>query len=43
MIQQAIRLVTEGQDMPYEVAKATMNAIMSGDVQEVLMAAFLGG
>ena len=43
MIQQAIRLVTEGQDMPYEVAKATMNAIMSGDVQEVPMAAFLGG
>lgn len=43
MIQQAIRFVTEGQDMPYEVAKATMNAIMSGDVQEVPMAAFLGG
>ena len=43
MIQQAIRLVTEGQDMPYEVAKATMNAMMSGEVQEVPMAAFLGG
>lgn len=42
MIQQAIRLVTEGQDMPYELAKATMNAIMIGDVQEVPMAAFLG-
>ena len=41
MIQEALYKVTHGQDLSYDLAKDTMNKIMSGDVAEVPMAGFL--
>ena len=41
MIKDALYAVTHGQDLSYDLAKDTMNKIMSGDVAEVPMAGFL--
>ena len=41
MIQEALYKVTHGQNLSYDLAKDTMNKIMSGDVAEVPMAGFL--
>ena len=41
MIKDALYAVTHGQDLSYDLAKDTMNKIMSGDVPEVPMAGFL--
>ena len=41
MIQEALYKVTHDQDLSYDLAKDTMNKIMSGDVAEVPMAGFL--
>jgi len=35
MIKDALYAVTHGQDLSYDLAKDTMNKIMSGDVPEV--------
>lgn len=40
MIKDALYAVTHGQDLSYDLAKDTMNKIMSGDVAEVPMAGF---
>ena len=37
MIKDALYAVTHGQDLSYDLAKDTMNKIMSGDVAEVPM------
>ncbi len=36
MIKDALYAVTHGQDLSYDLAKDTMNKIMSGDVADVL-------
>ena len=36
MIKDALYAVTHGQDLSYDLAKDTMNKIMSGDVQRFL-------
>ena len=41
MIKDALYAVTHGQNLSYDLAKDTMNKIMSGDVPEVPMAGFL--
>ena len=41
MIKDALYAVTHGQDLSYDLAKDTMNKIMSGEVAEVPMAGFL--
>lgn len=41
MIKDALYAVTHGQDLSYDLAKDTMNKIMSGDVSEIPMAGFL--
>ena len=41
MIKDALYAVTHGQDLSYDLAKDTMNKIMSGEVDEVPMAGFL--
>ena len=41
MIKDALYAVTHGQDLSYDLAKYTMNKIMSGEVAEVPMAGFL--
>ena len=41
MIKDALYAVTHGQDLSYDLAKDTMNKIMSGEVPEVPMAGFL--
>ena len=43
MIKDALYAVTHGQDLSYDLAKDTMNKIMSGEVAEVPMAGFLCG
>ena len=40
MIKDALYAVTHGQDLSYDLAKDTMNKIMSGDVAEVPSARF---
>lgn len=41
MIQEALYKVTHNQDLSYDLAKATMNQIMSGEIEAVPMAGFL--
>lgn len=41
MIQEALYKVTHNQDLSYDLAKTTMNQIMSGEIEAVPMAGFL--
>ena len=41
MIQEALYKVTHNQDLSYDLAKVTMNQIMSGEIEAVPMAGFL--
>lgn len=41
MIQEALYKITHNQDLSYDLAKATMNQIMSGEIEAVPMAGFL--